>query len=264
MCSSTGVVLPRHTARVVCPHLVLPRIAADGTRLGPGVQAPGLQPRPGPGDFLGRADLDAQVVDGAAGPIARTVQHQIERRVVDCEVGIAWPQLGRRPVPGVPHGLAVAPRSGSASTWQPDGQGLLLASSPGPAYASPRSGLLPHICATEVARASLRLDGSGIGLCGEPKQRPGPASQAPREAGSPFPVQDGALPPGRALLFSAGEPFLVQLVCELVHGPHSGDFPSSRPRGLLPVPASRVAELSRKHHVARPRETHGLPTARRA
>jgi hypothetical protein len=39
---------------------------------------------------------DAQVVDGAAGPVAGGVQHQLERRVIEDEVGVAEPQLGRR------------------------------------------------------------------------------------------------------------------------------------------------------------------------
>jgi hypothetical protein len=49
----------------------LPGVAADGAGLGLGVQARSVEPGPGLGDFLSRADLHAQVVDGAAGARCR-------------------------------------------------------------------------------------------------------------------------------------------------------------------------------------------------
>jgi len=82
------------------PHLVLQGVATGSTWLGLGGQTCGGQPGLHLRDVLGRTDLDAQVVDDAAGPVAGRVQHYLERRVVDGE----GPPGARRATSAVPTG----------------------------------------------------------------------------------------------------------------------------------------------------------------
>src|SRR5450759_545795 len=76
------------------PHLVLQRIAAGGALLALGRQPRRGEPAGGGDDLRGGSDLHAQVVEAAAG--ARVLdEDQLQRRVVDGEVGVPRAALGR-------------------------------------------------------------------------------------------------------------------------------------------------------------------------